>query len=218
LGDLCSSIEDQDASVCGLTTQDTASTPSSLFGPSTPQGSEDLDADDFSKEEPCLSFAEQIEQGNSTSPIQVHRPPPNRSDLAQTEDQDQIHLGANSIIDEWRPPLCDPLCERGSGSCDLGSVSSFKDEVRQAQEEPEESRPSNTSQSAQCNQLSQENQRCTVSRGISQKPCSSALEDQAESEERLQDYATEQQPCSQHEVDWPDRTAKTGLDRTGPLT
>jgi hypothetical protein len=197
LGDLCSSIEDQDGSVYGLTTQDTASTHSSLFGPPTPQGSEDLDADYFSKEEPRLPFAE---QRNSTSPVQVHRPSPNCSDLAQTKDQDQIHPGiARSIIDDLRSSHCDPLHEMASGSCDLGSVSSFEDEIRQALEEPEESRPSSASHSPQCNQMSQENQRCTVARGISEKPCFSALEDQTKSEERLQEYTTEQQPCSQQE-------------------
>jgi len=83
LGGVQTSMEYRDASVCGLTTQDTASTPSSLFDPSTPQGSEDLDADYFSKEEPRLSFAE---QRNSTSPVQIYRPSPDCSNLAPTKD------------------------------------------------------------------------------------------------------------------------------------
>ncbi|KFY81218.1 hypothetical protein V499_00044 [Pseudogymnoascus sp. VKM F-103] len=47
---LLASIEDQDASECGLATQDTASTTSSLFGPFTPRDSDYLSADCFSKD------------------------------------------------------------------------------------------------------------------------------------------------------------------------
>ena len=79
LGGVQTSIDHRDASVRGLTTQDTASTPSSLFDPSTPLGSDDLDAAYFSKEERRLSFAE---QRNSTSPVQIYRPSPDCSNLA----------------------------------------------------------------------------------------------------------------------------------------
>ena len=176
MGDLHASMEDRDASVCGLTTQDTASTPSSLFDPSTPQGSEDLDADYFSKEEPRLSFAE---QRNSTFPVRFD------DLLAQTKDQDQIHQGiAKSIIDESRSSHCDPLHERAAGSCDRGSVSDFEDEIRQAPEEAEGSRPSSASHS-QYNQMNQESQSSTDVRSISS--------------EELQEQTIEQQQRQQEE-------------------
>ncbi|KFY82529.1 hypothetical protein V498_08563 [Pseudogymnoascus sp. VKM F-4517 (FW-2822)] len=57
--DLLASIADQDANEYGLATQDTASTPSSLFGPSTRRDLDYLSADCFSKDgQQRLSFTE----------------------------------------------------------------------------------------------------------------------------------------------------------------
>jgi hypothetical protein len=97
-----------------------------------------------------------------------------------------------------RSSYCDPLNERAATSCDLGSVSSFEDEIHQALEEPEESRPSRASHS----QYNQKNHRYTVDT-ISETRFS-ALEDQTTSEERLQEHTIEQQPCSQQEQDGED--------------
>ncbi|KAL5344276.1 hypothetical protein ACLOAV_010780 [Pseudogymnoascus australis] len=83
--DLLASIEDQDASECGLATQDTVSTISSLFGPSTPRDSDYLNADCFSKDgQQRPSFAEL----DSTFPVQVRRPSLNCSEFKN------IHRGS----------------------------------------------------------------------------------------------------------------------------
>ncbi|ELR07747.1 hypothetical protein GMDG_08544 [Pseudogymnoascus destructans 20631-21] len=125
---LLASIEDQDAS--GLALQDTASTPSSLFGPSTPRDSEYLNAGCFSKDgQQCLSFAEL----DSTFPVHVRRPSPSCSELAETMGHDQIHQGVEkAIVDKMRPY---PLLERAGGSCDCGSVCDIEDELRQTSAE-----------------------------------------------------------------------------------
>ncbi|KFZ23216.1 hypothetical protein V502_02307 [Pseudogymnoascus sp. VKM F-4520 (FW-2644)] len=57
--DLLANIEGQDASECGLASQDSASTLSSLFGPSTPQDSEYPNTDCFFKDgQQRVSFTE----------------------------------------------------------------------------------------------------------------------------------------------------------------
>ncbi|OBT86396.1 hypothetical protein VE02_05284 [Pseudogymnoascus sp. 03VT05] len=113
--DLLASIEDQDASECGLATQDTASTPSSLFGPFTPQDSEYPNADCFSKDRQQRPFFAELD---STFPVQVRRPSLNCSKPAKTTGQDQIHLGVEkALVDEMRLSL---LRERAGGSCDRG--------------------------------------------------------------------------------------------------
>ncbi|KFY97716.1 hypothetical protein V500_01950, partial [Pseudogymnoascus sp. VKM F-4518 (FW-2643)] len=192
--DLLASIANQDASEYGLATQDTASTPSSLFGPSTPRESEYLYADCFSKQRP--SFAEL----DLTFPVQVRRPSPNCSEPAETTGQDQIHQGVEkAIVDEIRPSHYSPLHERAGGSCDPSSVCNIEDELRQTSEEAERSPPSSAPHSeeaersppssaphSQYNQMDQESQNNTDVRGIS-------------SEERLWEKTVEQQHCQQKE-------------------
>ncbi|OBT60887.1 hypothetical protein VE03_09938 [Pseudogymnoascus sp. 23342-1-I1] len=106
--DEAASIEDQDASENGQAAiQDTASTPSSLFGPSTPRDSEYLNTGCFSKDGQQRYCSE----------------------LAETTGHDQIHQGVEkSIVDEMRPS---PLRERAGGSCDRGSVYDIEDELQQ---------------------------------------------------------------------------------------
>ncbi|KFY98729.1 hypothetical protein V500_01561 [Pseudogymnoascus sp. VKM F-4518 (FW-2643)] len=175
---LLASIEDQDASECGLDTQDTASTPSSLFGPSTPPDSEYLNAGCFSKDgQQRPSFAEL----DSTFPVQDRRPSPNCSELAETTGHDQIHQGVEkTIVDEMRPF---PLRERAGGSCDPGSVCDIEDEPQQTSAEAGGPLPSSAAHS-QYNQIDQESQNNTDFRGIS-------------SEERLWEKAIELLHCHQ---------------------
>ncbi|KFY98731.1 hypothetical protein V500_01563 [Pseudogymnoascus sp. VKM F-4518 (FW-2643)] len=133
---------------CELATQDTASTTSSLFGPSTPRGSEYPNADCFSKDgQQHPSFAEL----DSTFPVQDRRPSPNCSELAETTGHDQIHQGVEkTIVDEMRPF---PLRERAGGSCDPGSVCDIEDEPQQTSEEAGASPPS-----SHCQQKEQEDE------------------------------------------------------------
>ncbi|KFX96896.1 hypothetical protein V490_03082, partial [Pseudogymnoascus sp. VKM F-3557] len=217
---LLASIEDQDASECGLATQDTASTSSSLFGPSTPRDSDYLSADCFIKDgQQRPSFAEL----NSTFPVQVRRPSPNCSELAETTGYDQIHQGVEkAIVDEMRPS---PLREKASGSCGRGSVCdieggpqqtsaeaggsppssaanpqylcdpssvcNIEDELRQTSEEAEGSPPPSAPHS-QYNQMDQESQNNTDVRGIS-------------SEEQLWEKTFELQHCQQKEQEDEDK-------------
>ncbi|OBT65102.1 hypothetical protein VE03_05281 [Pseudogymnoascus sp. 23342-1-I1] len=123
--DEAASIEDQDASENGQAAiQDTASTPSSLFGPSTPRDSEYLNTGCFSKDgQQRQSFAEL----DPVFPVHNRRPSPSCSELAETTGHDQIHQGVEkSIVDEMRPS---PLRERAGGSCDRGSVYDIEDEL-----------------------------------------------------------------------------------------
>jgi hypothetical protein len=106
-------------SECDLATQDTASTMSSLFGPSTPRESKDPNADCFSKDgQQCLSVAEL----DSTFPVQVRRPSPYCSELAETTRQVRIHQGIEkSIVDETRSFHYSPLRERAGRSCEVAA-------------------------------------------------------------------------------------------------
>jgi hypothetical protein len=181
--------QDRQHSVSELSTrEDTISTTSSLFGPTT-RDYQDLNANYFSEGEPRPAVGEQ----SSTCPVQTRRTSPNCSELAQTTDQDQIHKRIErTIFDELGSSNCDPLRERAAGLCDWGSVCDIADATVQALEEPGESPPSVTTQS-QCNQMSQAAQRYTEARCISGKPCSSAVE------ERLREQKREQQPRLQQE-------------------
>ncbi|OBT65048.1 hypothetical protein VE03_05182 [Pseudogymnoascus sp. 23342-1-I1] len=153
--DLLASIEDQDASECGLATQDTASTPSSLFGPFTPQDSEYPNADCFSKDRQQRPFFAELD---STFPVQVRRPSLNCSKPAKTTGQDQIHLGVEkALVDEMR---LSPLRERAGGSCDRGGVCDIEDELRQTLAEAGGSPPLSAAYS-QYNQMDQESQNNT---------------------------------------------------------
>ncbi|ELR02503.1 hypothetical protein GMDG_01029 [Pseudogymnoascus destructans 20631-21] len=198
--DLLASIEDQDASECGLATQDTASTPSSLFGPFTPQDSEYPNADCFSKDgQQRPSFAEL----DSTFPVQVRRPSPNCSEPAETTGQDQINLGVEkAIVDEMR---LSPR-ERAGGLCDRGGVCDIEDDLRQTSAEAGQSPPLSAAYS-QYNQMDQESQNNTDVRGIS-------------SEERLCEKTIEQQHCQQKEQedeDEDDIEVTSGEDK-GPIS
>ncbi|KFY78809.1 hypothetical protein V498_09049 [Pseudogymnoascus sp. VKM F-4517 (FW-2822)] len=198
--DLLASIEDQDASECGLATQDTASTPSSLFGPSTPRDLEYLDAGCFSKDgQQRLSFAEL----DSTFPVHARRPSPSCSELAETTDLDQIHQGVEkAIVDEMRPS---PLRERAGESCDRGSVCGIEDELRQTSAEAGGSPPSSAAHS-QCNPLNQENQNNTEVCGIT-------------IEELLWKKKIEQQQCQQNEQDeQEDNIEATSGEDKGPIS
>ncbi|KFX97016.1 hypothetical protein V490_03001 [Pseudogymnoascus sp. VKM F-3557] len=178
--DLLASIDNQDASECGLSTQDTASTTSSLFGPSTPRDSDCLSADCFSKDgQQRPPFAEP----DSTFPVHVQRPSPSCSELAEPTDHDQIHQGVEkAIVDEMRPS---PLCERAGGSCDCGSVCDIENELRQTSKETERSLPSSAAH-CQCNPLNQDTQDNTEIRGIP-------------TEDLLWRKTIEQQQCQQNE-------------------
>jgi hypothetical protein len=170
----------------GLATQDAASTTSSLFGPSTPQDSDYLGADCFSKDEQqCLSLAKL----DSTFPVQVRRPSSNSSELAETTGHDQIHQGVEkAIVDEMRPSLR----ERAGGSCDRGSVCDIEDGLRQTSAEAGGSLPSSPAHS-HYNQMGQESQNNTDVGGMS-------------SEERLWEKTIEQQHCQQKEQEDETRT------------
>ncbi|KFY68573.1 hypothetical protein V496_00988 [Pseudogymnoascus sp. VKM F-4515 (FW-2607)] len=197
---LLASIEDQDASENGLATQDTASTPSSLFGPSTPRDSEYLNAGCFSKNgQQRLSFAEL----DSTFPAYVRRPSPSCSELAETTGHDQIHQDVKkAIVDEMRPF---PLHERAGRSCDRGSVYDIEGELRQTSAEARGSPPLSAAHS-QYNQMDQESQNNTEVRVIS-------------SEERLWEKTIEQQHYQQKEQedeDEDDIEATSGEDK-GPI-
>ncbi|KFY68489.1 hypothetical protein V496_01034 [Pseudogymnoascus sp. VKM F-4515 (FW-2607)] len=145
--DLLASIATQDASEYGLATQDTASTPSSLFGPSTPRDSEYLYADCFPKDgQQQPSFVKL----DSSFPV-----------------QDLIHQGVEkAIVDETRPSHYSPLNLRASGSCDPGSVCNIEDELRQTSKEAEGLPPS-TAPHSQYNQMIQESPNNADVRGIS---------------------------------------------------
>ncbi|KFY02937.1 hypothetical protein V490_00356 [Pseudogymnoascus sp. VKM F-3557] len=199
--DLLASIEDQDASECGLATQDTASTTSSLFGPSTPQDSDYLGADCFSKDEQQRPSLAKLD---STFPVQVRRPSLNSSELAETTGHDQIHLGVEkAIVDEMRPS---PLRERAGGSCDRGSVCNIENVLRQTSAETVASPPSSAAHS-QYNQMDQESQNSTDVRGIS-------------SEERLWEKTIERlhsEQKAQEDEDKDDIEAISG-DNKGPTS
>ncbi|KFY28425.1 hypothetical protein V493_02941 [Pseudogymnoascus sp. VKM F-4281 (FW-2241)] len=171
--DLLASIEHQDASENGVATQDTATTPSSLFGPSTPRDSDYLRADCFSKDEKQRpSFAEL----DSTFSVQVRRPSPNCSELAETTDHDQIHQGVGkAIVDEMR---LSPR-ERADGSCDRGSVCYIEDELRQTSAEAGGS-PLSSAAHSQYNQMDQESQNNTDVRGLSSEEQEDEDEDDIE--------------------------------------
>ncbi|OBT68004.1 hypothetical protein VE03_01524 [Pseudogymnoascus sp. 23342-1-I1] len=153
--DLLASTGDQDASEDGLASQDTVSTPSSLFGPSTPPDSEYLDVGCFSKDgQQRLSFAEP----DSTFPVHVRLPSLSCFEPAETTSHDQIHQGVEKVIvDEMRPS---PLRERAGGSCDRGSVCGIEDELRQTSAEAGELPPSSAAHS-QYNQMDQKSQNNT---------------------------------------------------------
>ncbi|KFY98512.1 hypothetical protein V498_01413, partial [Pseudogymnoascus sp. VKM F-4517 (FW-2822)] len=199
-GDLLASTGDQDASENGLASQDTASTPSSLFGPSTPD-SEYLKADCFSKDgQQRLSFAEL----DSTFPVHVRRPSPTCPELTETTGHDQLHQGVEkAIVDEMRPY---PLRERAGGSCDRGSVCDIEDELRQTLPEAGGS-PSSRAAHSQYNQMDQEIQNSTDVRGSSGK-------------ERLWEKTIEQQNCQQkaQEDEDKDDTVATSSDNKGPVS
>ncbi|KFZ00298.1 hypothetical protein V500_01101 [Pseudogymnoascus sp. VKM F-4518 (FW-2643)] len=199
---LLASIEDQDANECGLATEDTASTTSSLFGPSTPRDSDYFPADCFSKDgKQRPSFAEL----DSTFPVHVRRPSPSCSELAETTGNDQIHQGVEkAIVDEMRPS---PLRERAGGSCDRGSVCDIEDEVRQTSAEAGGASPPSSAAHSQYNQMDQESQNNTDVRGIS-------------SEERLWEKTIERLHCqqkAQEDEDGDDIEATSGEDK-GPIS
>ncbi|ELR10098.1 hypothetical protein GMDG_04498 [Pseudogymnoascus destructans 20631-21] len=199
--DLLASIRDQDVSETGLATQDTASTPSSLFGPSTPRDLEYLNADSFSRDgQQRLSFAEL----DSTFPVHVRLPSPSCSELSETTSHDQIHQGVEkAIVDEMRPS---PLRERAGGSCACGSVGDIEDELRQTSAEAGGLPPSSSAHS-QYNQMDHESQNNTDVQGIS-------------SDERLWEKTIEQQHCQQKEQedeDEDDIEATSGKDK-GPIS
>ncbi|OAF59301.1 hypothetical protein VC83_04107 [Pseudogymnoascus destructans] len=198
---LLASIEDQDASECGLATQDTASTASSLFDPSTPRDSDYLSADGFSKDGQQLpSFAEL----DSKFPVHVRRPSPNCSELAETTGHDQIHQDVEkAIVDEMRPS---PLRERACGSCDRGYVCDIEDELQQTSAEAGGPLRSSAAHS-QYNQMDQESQNNTDVRGTSR-------------EERLWEETIEQQHCQQNEQEdeQEDNTEATSSEDKRPIS
>ncbi|ELR02012.1 hypothetical protein GMDG_05176 [Pseudogymnoascus destructans 20631-21] len=199
--DLLASIGDQDTSENGLATQDTASTPSSLFGPSTPRDSDYLSAGCFSEDgQQRLSFAEL----DSTFPVHVRRPSPSGSELAETTGDDQIHQGVEkAIVDVMRPSL---LRERACGSCDRGCVCDIEDELQQTLAEAGGPVPSSAAHSLY-NQMDQESQNNTDVRGTS-------------SEERLWEETIEQQHCQQKEQEdeQEDNTEATSGEDKGPIS
>ncbi|KFY31934.1 hypothetical protein V493_00661 [Pseudogymnoascus sp. VKM F-4281 (FW-2241)] len=141
---------------------------------------------------------------DSTFPVQVRRPPPNCSELAETTGHDQIHQGVEKpIVDEMRPS---PLRERAGGSCDRGTVCDIEDDLQQTSAEAGGSPPSRAAHS-QYNQMDQESQNNTDVRGTS-------------SEERVWEKTIEQQHCqqqAQEDEDEDDREA-TSSDNKGPPT
>ncbi|KFY96757.1 hypothetical protein V500_02307 [Pseudogymnoascus sp. VKM F-4518 (FW-2643)] len=199
--DLLASIGDQDASENGLATQDTASTPSSLFGPSTPRDSDYPSVDCFSKDgQQRPSFAEL----DSTFPVHVRRPYPSCSELPKTTGHDQIHQGVEkAIVDEMRPS---PLRERACRSCDRGCVCDIEDELQQTSTEAGGPLPSSAAHS-QYNQMDQESQNNSDVRGTS-------------SEERLWEKTIEQQHFQQKEQEdeQEENTEATSGEDKGPIS
>ncbi len=125
-------MEYPDPSVCSMTIQDTASTPSSLFDPSTPQGSEHLNADYFSESRLYLQTTEPrhplFRFINLLSIALIL--------LRQRKDQHQIQPGIVKIsqrIDIFS------LRYIVWGACQ-GSVSNFEADISQALDGLEESR------------------------------------------------------------------------------
>ncbi|KFY42804.1 hypothetical protein V494_02234 [Pseudogymnoascus sp. VKM F-4513 (FW-928)] len=198
--DVLASIGDQDASENGLATQDT-STPSSLFGPSTPRDSEYLNAGCFSEDrQQRLSFAEL----DSTFPVHVRRPSLSCSEPAETTGHDQMHQGIEkAIVDEIRPS---PLRETASGSCDRGCVCDIEDELQQTSAEAGGPLPSSAAHS-QYNQIDQEIQNNTDVQGTL-------------SEEQLWEETIEQKHCQQKEQEdeQEDNTEATSSEDTGPIS
>ncbi|OBT47398.1 hypothetical protein VE00_02151 [Pseudogymnoascus sp. WSF 3629] len=95
------------------------------------------DADCFSKDgQQRLSFAEP----DSTFYVQLRRPSPNCSELAETTGHDQIHQGVEkAIVYKMRSS---PLRERDGGLCGCSSVCDIENEPRQTSKEVEGSPPS----------------------------------------------------------------------------
>ncbi|OBT74042.1 hypothetical protein VF21_07845 [Pseudogymnoascus sp. 05NY08] len=198
---LLASIEDQDASECGLATQDAASTPSSLFSPSTPRDSDYLSVDCFSKDGQQRPSSAELD---STFRVQVRRSSPNSSKLPGTTGHDQIHQGVEkAIVDEMGPS---PLHKRASGSCERGSVCEIEDKLEKASSKAGGSLPS-TAAHSQCNQMDQESQNNRHIRGIS-------------SEERLWKKAIEQLHCPQNEQQDKDKDDIEAIssDNKGPIS
>ncbi|ELR10299.1 hypothetical protein GMDG_04683 [Pseudogymnoascus destructans 20631-21] len=120
-------IKDQDASECDLTPQDAASTPSSLFGPSTPRDAAYLNVSCFSKDgQQCLSFAEL----DSTFPVHVRQSSPSCSELAETTGHDRIHQGVEkAIVDEMS--LLNYAVDQARGSPPLSAAHSQYNQIKQ---------------------------------------------------------------------------------------
>lgn len=119
-------------SECGLATQDTATTPSSLSSLSTPRDSEYPSADFSSKDGQQLPSLTELD---STILGQVQLLSPDCSELAEATDHGQIQQGVDiAIVDKMRPSDNTLLRERAGGSCDYSCVCDLENKLRQTLE------------------------------------------------------------------------------------